>query len=111
MKAPHRINAKAALFQSTELLDVVSFNNGWPCTYLTARKVPNNIPIKGSNMKMRFKFNGVPIAKWEDKKDRLGRFFSKDLNANLTSETSGEIELTLLPKENLSENSSQAFIQ
>ncbi|ABX08431.1 DUF2854 domain-containing protein [Prochlorococcus marinus] len=65
----------------------------------------------GYGIQMKFKFNGVPITKWEDKKDRLGRFFAKNLNANITSDTSGEIELTLLPKETLTENSSQASIQ
>lgn len=50
----------------------------------------------GYGVEMRFETNGVPMEKWEEKKDRLGRFFAKDLKATITSVKAGEIELTLL---------------
>ena len=40
---------------------------------------------------------GVPLERWNDQKERLGRFFAKGLCAELFCPTPGEIDLTLLP--------------
>ncbi len=48
-------------------------------------------------IRMRFKMAGVPLERWNDKKERLGRFFAKGLSAELFCPTPGEIDLTLLP--------------
>ncbi len=48
-------------------------------------------------IRMRFDMAGVPIEKWNAKKERLGRFFAKGLKAELFCPTSGQIDLTLLP--------------
>ena len=48
-------------------------------------------------IQLRFKCNGVPQEKWNDKKDRLGRFFSKGLMATIKPDKSGNVEIVLLP--------------
>ena len=49
-------------------------------------------------VRMRFKMEGVSLERWNDKKERLGRFFAKGLSAQLFCPTPGEIDLTLLPQ-------------
>ena len=65
--------------------------------------------VKDGNygIRMRFEMAGVPIERWNDRKERLGRFFAKGLCAELFCPTPGEIDLTLLPpkkEEPLKEN-------
>ena len=48
-------------------------------------------------IRMRFKMAGVPLERWNNQKERLGRFFAKGLSAELFCPTSSEIDLTLLP--------------
>ena len=48
-------------------------------------------------IRMRFKMAGVPLERWNNQKERLGRFFAKGLKAELFCPTTGEIDLTLLP--------------
>ena len=48
-------------------------------------------------IRMRFKMAGVPLERWNDKKERLGRFFAKGLCAELFCPIPGEIDLTLMP--------------
>ena len=56
-------------------------------------------------IEMKFETNGVPMEKWQEKQDRLGRFFAKNLQATITSIKSGEIELTLLTEGSQSQTS------
>ena len=49
-------------------------------------------------LRMRFQIAGVALERWNDKKERLGRFFAKGLRAELFCPTPGEIDLTLLPQ-------------
>ena len=55
--------------------------------------------VKDGNygIRMRFELAGVPIERWNDKKERLGRFFAKGLSAELFCPKPGEIDLILLP--------------
>ena len=46
---------------------------------------------------MRFRLEGVPYERWQQKQDRLGRFFDKGLEARLSQPASGELLLELLP--------------
>ena len=46
---------------------------------------------------MRFRCEGVPFARWQEKQDRLGRFFDRGLRAELSEPSSGEVLLELLP--------------
>ena len=57
-------------------------------------------------IRMRFQMAGVPLERWNAQKERLGRFFTKGLCAELFCPNPGEIDLTLLPQkqqENLKE--------
>ena len=56
--------------------------------------------VKDGNygIRMRFEMAGVKIERWNDKQERLGRFFAKGLNAELFCPNPGEIDLTLLPQ-------------
>ncbi len=56
-------------------------------------EIENNFAIK-----MKFESKGVTLKEWEEKKDRLGRFFSKNLNADISSSNPEEINLELRPK-------------
>ena len=58
---------------------------------------------------MKFEFCGVPLEKWESQKDRLGRFFAKNLTAEITSISATELKLELLPKQNISETTKDAI--
>ncbi len=49
-------------------------------------------------IRMRFKMAGVPLERWNNQKERLGRFFAKGLSAELFCPTPSEIDLTLLPQ-------------
>ena len=55
--------------------------------------------VKDGNygIRMRFEMAGVSLERWNDKKERLGRFFAKGLCAELFCPTPDEIDLTLLP--------------
>ena len=55
--------------------------------------------VKDDNygIRMRFKMAGVPLERWNNQKERLGRFFAKGLCAELFCPSPGEIDLTLLP--------------
>ncbi|WP_269622524.1 DUF2854 domain-containing protein [Prochlorococcus marinus] len=55
-------------------------------------------------IRMTFLFCGVPIEKWEEKKDRLGRFFASNLKASITAPNPEEIILELLPITNTTDN-------
>ena len=46
---------------------------------------------------MRFRTEGVPFERWQEKRERLGRFFDKGLEARLSQPASGEVLLELLP--------------
>jgi hypothetical protein len=46
---------------------------------------------------LRFRAEGVPLARWHEKQERLGRFFAKGLRAQLSEPAKGEVLLELLP--------------
>ena len=46
---------------------------------------------------LRFRPGGVPYGRWQEKQDRLGRFFAKGLEARLSQPAAGEVLLELLP--------------
>ena len=53
----------------------------------------------GYGMRMRFSLGGVPLQKWEEKQERLGRFFAKQLRAELISPNDSELDLIILPNQ------------
>ncbi len=54
---------------------------------------------QGYGVRLRFRIAGVAIERWEEKKERLGRFFAKNLMAELITPNNGELDLMLLPKQ------------
>lgn len=51
----------------------------------------------GYGLAMRFRTEGVPFERWQEKQDRLGRFFDKGLEARLSQPANGELLLELVP--------------
>ena len=51
---------------------------------------------------LRFRAEGVPFSRWQEKQDRLGRFFAKGLEARLSQPAAGEVLLELVPAAALS---------
>ena len=54
-------------------------------------------PNGSYGLRLRFQLNAVPLDRWEQKRERLGRFFAKGLQAQLTSLEDEQLDLTLLP--------------
>ncbi len=52
---------------------------------------------------MTFNPNGVPLETWKTKEERLGRFFAKNLSAEIISNKPDEIQLTLIPNKQVTE--------
>jgi hypothetical protein len=48
-------------------------------------------------LRLLFSCNGVPFQRWQDRQDRLGRFFGPGLRAELSQPDSAHLLLTLLP--------------
>ncbi len=58
-------------------------------------------------IRLRFKKEGVSLNRWEEKKDRLGRFFAKGMQAEILASQKDHIDLIILPKQSEIESSSQ----
>ena len=54
---------------------------------------------KGYGLRLRFQLAGVPLDRWKAQEERLGRFFAKGLEAELSSNNPKEVDLILKPKE------------
>ncbi len=54
----------------------------------------------GYGVRLRFNLAGVSLERWEEKKERLGRFFAKGLEAKLIGSPEGKLDLFILPKQN-----------
>ena len=52
----------------------------------------------GYGVALRFRAEGVGYGRWQEKQDRLARFFEKGLEARLSQPAPGEVLLELLPK-------------
>ena len=57
---------------------------------------------EGYGIRLRYEIAGVSLERWQDKQERLGRFFAKGLNAKLITPSSGIIDIILSPKSNTS---------
>ena len=51
----------------------------------------------GYGLRLLFELNGVPAERWQERCDRLGRFFGPGLRAELAEAGSGRLSLSLLP--------------
>lgn len=54
-------------------------------------------PDGGYGLRLRFQVNAVPFDRWQEKRDRLGRFFAKGMRAELTPVDETCFDLMLLP--------------
>ena len=66
-------------------------------TLLPLRRSKSCRPLRGYGLRLRFEGNAVPIDRWEEKLDRLGRFFAKGMKAELTAVDPTCFDLKLLP--------------
>jgi hypothetical protein len=48
-------------------------------------------------LRLLFETHGVDFQRWQDREDRLGRFFGPDLRAELSQTGAGRLSLSLLP--------------
>ncbi|WP_320667292.1 DUF2854 domain-containing protein [Prochlorococcus sp. MIT 1307] len=62
---------------------------------------------KGLGIRLRFNIAGVPFDRWQEKQERLGRFFAKDMQAELISPQEGQIDLMIVPKQSEVEQTTQ----
>ncbi len=88
----YRYGQKAHLESSLKVLKL--WNDENPPQLQEIKIINNDLSL---GVMMKFEIFGVPIDKWYEKKDRLGRFFVKNFEANMTSPTQGFLELELLP--------------
>ena len=51
----------------------------------------------GYGLRLRFQLNAVPLERWQEKRERLGRFFAKGLRAELKALDGDRFDLMLLP--------------
>jgi len=52
----------------------------------------------GYGLRLRFACEAVPLERWQERRERLGRFFAKGLTATITPLDGGDnLDLTLLP--------------
>ena len=51
----------------------------------------------GYGLRLRFQLNAVPLERWQEKRERLGRFFAKGLRAELNALDGDRFDLMLLP--------------
>ena len=62
---------------------------------------------EGYGIRLRFKNEGVSLLRWQEKQERLGRFFAKGMQAKLLSPNEGEIDLMIVPKQKELQDTSQ----
>ena len=51
----------------------------------------------GYGLRLRFQPNAVPLEQWQNKRERLGRFFAKGVRAELNALEDDRFDLMLLP--------------
>jgi hypothetical protein len=51
----------------------------------------------GYGLLLLFELNGVPLERWQERSDRLGRFFGPGLRAELAEAGPGRLSLCLRP--------------
>ena len=59
--------------------------------------------LEGYGVRLRFTIAGVSLDRWQNKKERLGRFFAKGLQAELFSPSQNELDLMIIPNKNKKE--------
>ena len=55
----------------------------------------------GYGLRLRFLLGAVPVERWREREDRLGRFFAKGMRAELRELDDQRLDLVLLPADGL----------
>ena len=103
--------------QSPELIKVVKDVTGWkygPAAHLESslkvlklwdidnppklKEVEELCTDDGYGIRLRFELAGVSLKRWQEKQERLSRFFAKGLKAELVSPSSNVLDLVLTPQ-------------
>ncbi len=87
-----RYGQKAHLETSLEVLNLWDEDNPPQLLEIEELDTPS-----GYGVRMRFQIGGVSINRWQEKEDRLSRFFAKGLDAQLISCSEEELDLILQP--------------
>ncbi|WP_320676429.1 DUF2854 domain-containing protein [Prochlorococcus sp. MIT 1300] len=87
-----RYGQKAHLESSLEVLKLWDEDNPPQLKEIELLKSPD-----GYGARLKFELGGVPLGRWQEREDRLSRFFATGLKADLKILNSEEIDLTLLP--------------
>ncbi len=90
-----RYGQKAHLDSSLQVLNLWDDDNPPQLVEIEELTTP-----KGYGLRLRFETAGVSIERWQERKERLGRFFAKGLQAELKPASSEALDLTLLPSQN-----------
>ena len=53
----------------------------------------------GYGVRLRFEIAGVSIERWHEKRERLGRFFAKGLQAEIINPSKGMLDLMIIPQD------------
>ena len=59
------------------------------------------VKAEGYGIRMRFQLGAVPLEAWQEKQERLGRFFTKGMQAEIISQNKDEIDLIIAPTSKL----------
>ncbi|MFM7360563.1 MAG: DUF2854 domain-containing protein [Cyanobium sp.] len=86
-----RYGQKAHLESSLEALKL--WDEDAPPQLLSVQELDRG----GYGLKLLFECNGVPLERWQERSDRLGRFFGSGLRAELADAGGGRLSLSLLP--------------
>ena len=94
-----RYGQKAHLESSLKVLNLWEDSN--PPQLIEIEEIETNGEL---SIRMRFDMAGVKLDRWQEKKERLGRFFAKGLQAEIINQSSEKIDLMLLPQNNQEAN-------
>ena len=84
---------KAHLESSLEALKL--WDEDKPSQLLEIEELSNE---DGYGLRMRFACEAVGLERWQERRERLGRFFAKGLEAQILPLENDQLDLTLLPK-------------
>jgi hypothetical protein len=88
-----RYGQKAHLESSLEALKL--WDEDKPSQLLEIEEISSD---KGYGLRMRFACEAVGLERWQERSERLGRFFAKGLEAQIIPLENDQLDLTLLPK-------------
>ena len=87
-----RYGQKAHLESSLEALKL--WDEDHPPQLLSAEELNHS---GGYGLALVFRLEGVPLERWQERRERLGRFFGKGLQASLEPLSGDRLKLTLVP--------------